>query len=111
LIEIRALGLRRCRNGFFILHGGNLPWRLETVSIEQTTEPTENHDSVPRPEYIADWRETPAQLVQRKETRQMIDDALDQLDEKHRLFLNQAWPENWFPFRICLVPAAKSYFL
>jgi RNA polymerase sigma-70 factor, ECF subfamily len=58
---------------------------VETVSIEQTTEPTEDRDSVPRPEYIADWRETPAQLVQRKETRQMIDDALDRLHDKHRL--------------------------
>ena len=58
---------------------------LETVSLEQTTEPTEDHDSMPHPEYIADWRETPEQLVQRQETRRLIDDALDRLDEKHRL--------------------------
>jgi RNA polymerase sigma-70 factor, ECF subfamily len=58
---------------------------LETVSLEQTTEPANDHDPVPHPEYIADWRETPEQLMQRQETRRLIDDALDQLDEKHRL--------------------------
>ncbi len=58
---------------------------LETVSIEQATEPPDDRDPVPHPEYIADWRESPEQLVQRNETRQLIDDALGRLDEKHRL--------------------------
>jgi RNA polymerase sigma-70 factor (ECF subfamily) len=58
---------------------------LETVSLDQTTEPSDGYDLVPHPEYIADWRESPEQLVQRNETRRLIDDALDQLDEKHRL--------------------------
>ena len=58
---------------------------LDTVSLEQATEPTDDAESAPHPEYIADWRETPEQLAQRHETGQLIEDALDRLDEKHRL--------------------------
>jgi RNA polymerase sigma-70 factor, ECF subfamily len=58
---------------------------LEFVSLEQATEPSEGYENVPHPEFIADWRETPAQLAHRAETRQLIDEALAKLDEKHRL--------------------------
>ena len=58
---------------------------LETVSLEEATEPREDYDSVPHPEYIADWRQSPEQLVERNETKRLLDDALAKLDEKHRL--------------------------
>ena len=58
---------------------------LPTVSLEAATEEQETYDSVPHPEYIADWREGPAELATRSETKRLIDDALTQLDEKHRL--------------------------
>lgn len=58
---------------------------LELVSLEGATEPQADGDAVPHPEYIADWRQSPAELVGRRETRRLIDDALDRLDEKHRL--------------------------
>jgi RNA polymerase sigma-70 factor, ECF subfamily len=58
---------------------------LDTVSLEEATEAADNSDAVPHPEYIADWRESPEQLVQRNETQRLLDEALDQLDEKHRL--------------------------
>jgi len=58
---------------------------LPTVSLEAATEEQEPYGSVPHPEYIADWRESPAELVTRGETRRFIDAALAQLDEKHRL--------------------------
>jgi len=58
---------------------------LPTVSLEAATEEQDTYGSVPHPEYIADWRESPAELVTRGETRQLIDAALAQLDEKHRL--------------------------
>lgn len=58
---------------------------LDTVSLEETTEPGEDFDSIPHPEYIADWKESPERLVERNETRRLLDDALAQLDEKHRL--------------------------
>ena len=58
---------------------------LDTVSLEETTEPREDYDSIPHPEYIADWKQSPEQLVERNETQRLLDDALAQLDEKHRI--------------------------
>ena len=58
---------------------------LDTVSLEEATEGSEDVHSVPHPEFIADWRESPEQLVPRNETRRLLDEALAQLDEKHRL--------------------------
>lgn len=58
---------------------------LDTVSLEEATESQEDYDSIPHPEYIADWKQSPEQLVERNETRRLLDDALAKLDEKHRL--------------------------
>jgi len=58
---------------------------LPTVSLEAATEPPEGYDTVPHPEYIADWRESPEQLVGRNETARRIEAALNELDEKHRV--------------------------
>ncbi|MCU0784949.1 MAG: sigma-70 family RNA polymerase sigma factor [Verrucomicrobia bacterium] len=58
---------------------------LDTVSLEAATEPQEDYDAIPHPEFIADWKQSPEQLVERNETRRLLDDALAQLDEKHRL--------------------------
>jgi RNA polymerase sigma-70 factor, ECF subfamily len=58
---------------------------LDTVSLEEATAPREDYDAIPHPEYIADWKQSPEQLVERNETRRLLDDALAQLDEKHRL--------------------------
>ena len=58
---------------------------LDTVSLEEATEVSEDLDSIPHPEYIADWRQSPEQLVERSETRHLLDEALALLDEKHRL--------------------------
>jgi len=58
---------------------------LDTVSLEEATEPGEDYDSIPHPEYIADWRQSPEQLVHKNEIRRLLDEALAKLDEKHRL--------------------------
>jgi RNA polymerase sigma-70 factor, ECF subfamily len=58
---------------------------LDTVSLDEATEPQEDHDTIPHPEYIADWKESPEHLVEQNETRRLLDEALAQLDEKHRL--------------------------
>ncbi len=58
---------------------------LPTVSLEEATEPSESMGSVQHPEYIADWRESPEELAHRHELRQLLEEALAQLDEKHRL--------------------------
>ena len=58
---------------------------LDTVSLDEATEATNDSDAIPHPEYIADWRQSPEELVPRNEIRRLLDDALAQLDEKHRL--------------------------
>ncbi len=58
---------------------------LPTVSLEASTEPQEGYDTVPHPEYIADWRESPQELVGRNETARLIGEALNELDDKHRV--------------------------
>jgi RNA polymerase sigma-70 factor (ECF subfamily) len=57
---------------------------LKTVSIEETTEETERADSVPHPEFIADWRQSPEELIHRNEIQRLLEEALAKLDEKHR---------------------------
>lgn len=58
---------------------------LNTVSWEEATEPSDNLNSIPHPEFIADWRQSPEHLVERNEVRRLLDNALTRLDEKHRL--------------------------
>jgi RNA polymerase sigma-70 factor, ECF subfamily len=45
----------------------------------------DTYRGIPHPEYIAAWRETPDEIAMRKETRQRIDEALAELNEKHRV--------------------------
>jgi RNA polymerase sigma-70 factor (ECF subfamily) len=58
---------------------------LNTVSLEEATEKSDDYNSIPHPEFIADWRQSPEHLVERNEVRRLLDDALTRLDEKHRL--------------------------
>ncbi len=58
---------------------------LETVSLDQALAPNETSGAIPHPEFIADWTQTPDELAHQSQTRRLIDDALAQLDEKHRL--------------------------
>ena len=53
---------------------------LPTVSLDAGDD-----TELPHPVFIADWRATPDQLAGQNETRQLIDAALAELDEKHRL--------------------------
>jgi len=58
---------------------------LNTISLEEATEPSDNFNSIPHPEFIADWRQSPEHLVEQNEIRRLLDDSLTRLDEKHRL--------------------------
>lgn len=55
---------------------------LPTASIP---EQDESFGSVPHPDYIAQWRETPDSLLQRKELRSLLDRVINELDDKHRV--------------------------
>ena len=54
---------------------------LEMVSLEAATEESEDFDYVPHPEFIADWRQSPEQLVGKREIQRLLDEALARLDE------------------------------
>lgn len=58
---------------------------LPTVPLEVAAGPEDDYATLPHPDYIAQWRENPADLAQRTEVRQLLDDALAELNEKYRL--------------------------
>jgi RNA polymerase sigma-70 factor (ECF subfamily) len=45
----------------------------------------DSYSDVQHPEFVAQWRETPDEIASRRETRQLLLEALDELDEKYRL--------------------------
>lgn len=58
---------------------------LDMVSLEEATEPSDHSETIPHPEFIADWRQSPEQLVETREIQGLLDEALTRLDEKHRM--------------------------
>ncbi|OGV69803.1 MAG: hypothetical protein A2283_13075 [Lentisphaerae bacterium RIFOXYA12_FULL_48_11] len=52
---------------------------LPTTSLDEATKPDVDR-RIPHPEYIADWRQNPEQLVQNRETRRILDSAIAELD-------------------------------
>lgn len=58
---------------------------LPTVPTGTAGEPDECYAEVPHPEFIAPWRDDPADLAERREVRDLIDVALAELDEKYRI--------------------------
>ena len=45
----------------------------------------DSYAEVPHPEYIARWTETPEEIASRGETRRLLSEAMDELDDKYRL--------------------------
>ena len=45
----------------------------------------DSDDQLPHPQFIAPWRETPEKIAMARETGRLLSDALDELDEKHRV--------------------------
>jgi RNA polymerase sigma-70 factor (ECF subfamily) len=58
---------------------------LPMVSLEEATEPDQHTQEIPHPEFIADWRQSPAELAGQHETAALLENALSKLNEKHRL--------------------------
>jgi len=58
--------------------------RQRTVPLAQDGD-EDRYDRLPHPDFIAQWKETPEQIASRRETRQLLSQALDELDEKYRL--------------------------
>jgi RNA polymerase sigma-70 factor (ECF subfamily) len=55
--------------------------RRGTVSLDGGA----GEDALPHPEFIAPWQEDPADLANRHEVRQLLDEAMQMLDEKYRM--------------------------
>ena len=55
---------------------------LPTVSIDRGDE---SYADVPHPDFIAEWREGPEALLERAELRELLDRAVAELDDKHRV--------------------------
>ena len=49
---------------------------MDTVSLEEATGEADSYDTIPHPEYIADWRQSPELLVRKHEIQRLLDDAL-----------------------------------
>lgn len=59
---------------------------LSTTSLEALLDGGEDEETpLPLPTFIADWRENPERLLERAETRRLIEGALQELPEKYRL--------------------------
>ncbi len=57
---------------------------LPTISLDAATEPDED-GHIANPEYIAEWRDNPAELAHKGEVRHLLGKAIDNLPERHRL--------------------------
>lgn len=58
---------------------------LRTVPLETDEDENGEYRNIPHPEYVADWKESPETLVRRNEIAALLDEALEKLDDKHRL--------------------------
>lgn len=58
---------------------------LPTVPLTNAGEPDECYADIPHPDFIAPWRDDPADLAERHEVRELIDRALAELDAKYRV--------------------------
>ena len=54
------------------------------TGVPLAEEVADEEGAVQRPVVIADWRENPADLAERAETRRFLDEALAEVDEKYR---------------------------
>jgi len=61
--------------------------RTPTESLDAllSEDPDEEETTLPRPRLVADWRDSPEALLQRKETMRLIEEALQHLPEKYRV--------------------------
>ncbi len=57
----------------------------QPLVADQSRSDDDDDAPLPHPQFIAAWRETPDQLASRRETRQLLHDALAELGEKHRV--------------------------
>lgn len=58
---------------------------LDTISLDHATDEKKENGEISHPEYIADWKENPSNIVRRNEALRLIEEALAELDESYRI--------------------------
>jgi len=56
-----------------------------TVSLDTPPNRGDDETPMPHPEFIAQWRDDPAELAERREVKELLGQALSELDEKYRV--------------------------
>ncbi len=56
-----------------------------TVRLETEGRRGDDETPTPHPEFVAQWRDDPADLAERNEVKELLAEALEELDEKYRL--------------------------
>jgi RNA polymerase sigma-70 factor (ECF subfamily) len=59
--------------------------RRITLHSFQAPDPADGYDRLPHPEFIASWTDTPERIALRRETQELLDRAVEELDEKYRV--------------------------
>lgn len=57
---------------------------LQTLALE-SVESEDTYSTLPHPDFIADWRDNPEILAHHAETRRLIEEQLDELEEHYRV--------------------------
>jgi RNA polymerase sigma-70 factor (ECF subfamily) len=58
---------------------------LKTVPLETQTDSSDDDEGLRRPDFIAQWRDDPADLAEQAEVMHLLREALGELDEKYRV--------------------------
>jgi len=56
-----------------------------TVPLETPASSDDDYSTVPHPDFVAQWRDDPADLAQQREVRQLLGETLNELDPKYSL--------------------------
>ena len=59
--------------------------RQNTVRLDTPPNQGDDEAPMPHPEFIAQWRDDPAELAERSEVKELLGQALSELDEKYRV--------------------------
>jgi len=55
------------------------------VSLDETQESDDESGPIPRPQYVASWKDLPPSGILSEELKQLLDEALSELEEKYRI--------------------------
>lgn len=58
---------------------------LKTVPYDETRVGNRDLEPIPHPEFIASWKDIPEKLLLSNELKELLDEALGELDEKYRI--------------------------